>query len=354
MPPRTVRGSYGVGTGVEGGALAAIIEVVDVSRIASLAQLHAHLATTHPELSEADIGQVVVAAEQLELLDDLVFSRASLVAGRTYTVRVDSPLLVENHDDLAPLLGAQQHLEDPAGVVLRSAERQIVVVGAVPSTLEAGGHYLALAVPEDVVTVDFGFLPPDRVHVDAMGSSRLVSGEVEIAALRSASDHWLGSGRAVTARTLVAYAISLNDQCFRDPTLPLTDLFAAAGLRGQHGEWGRSGDEWTPVGEAVTEQVIDRVIDEHNLSNDEAGDFRLAVLQWQQWVGGRSTINATSFAALLTGRVAAAFAEYWQPPKRCIDRRVDGPAPPGRDTRPQARRISRGQLPPRNDRSSPG
>jgi hypothetical protein len=302
-----------VGTRVEGYALAAIIEVVDASRIASLAQLHAHLAPLHPDLSEADIADVVAGAEQLDLVDDLVFSRASLVAGKTYTARVDPTLLVEDQDDLAPLIGAQQDLEQMPGVALHTPERQLVVVGAIPSTLDTGGHYLAIATPAEVLTDDFGSLPPDRFHVDSLGSNRLVSGEVEVAALRSASDHWLGSGRAVSARTLVAYAISLNDQCFRSPTLPLTDLFAAAGLRGQHGEWGRSDDDWTSVGEAVTEQVIDRLIVEHDLSDDEAGDFRLAVLQWQQWVGGRSTINATSLAALLTGRVAAAFAEYWQP-----------------------------------------
>ncbi|MFW2383522.1 MAG: hypothetical protein ACN4GZ_17340 [Acidimicrobiales bacterium] len=302
-----------MGTAVEGEALAAIIEVIDANRIASLAQLHAHLVASFPELSESGISDLVAGSESLELVDDLVFSRASLVAGRTFTVRADSPVLVESHHDLAPFLGSQRRLVGPAGVAIGSADRQVVVVEAIPATLDPGSRYLALSAPEDVLTHDFGSITPDRFHAELMRSGRLAAGEIEVAAIRSASHHWLGSGQGASARALVAYALSLNDQCFRNPTLPLSDLFAAAGLEGRDGEWGRGDDGWTPVGEAVTDQTIERLIAEHQLSNDEAGDFRLVILQWQQWVGGRGTVNATSFAALLTGRVAAAFAEYWEP-----------------------------------------
>lgn len=312
-PPRTVRGSYGVGTEVEGDELAVIVDVIDASRVASLAQLHAHLASVLPEMSETDIRDAVVASDWLQLVDDLVFSRASLIAGRTYTVRATSPTAVESHHDLAPFLGAQQHFDEAVGVAIGSADRQVLVVGAIPATLEPGGRYLAVTGPEQLHTSEFGSIAPDRFQVESIGSGRLSSGEIEVAALRSAGDHLLGAGMGASARTLVAYAISLNDQCFRTPTLPLTDLFSAAGLQGHDGEWGRSDDGWTPVGEAVTDRLIGHLIDEHRLSDDEAGDFRSAVLQWQQWAGGRSTVNATSFTALLTGRVAAAFAEYWQP-----------------------------------------
>ncbi|MBT8241670.1 MAG: hypothetical protein KJN63_10625 [Acidimicrobiia bacterium] len=294
-------------------ALTAIIEMVDASRVVSLAQLHAHLASDGSALSESDIRQIVVESEPLELVDDLVFSRASLIAGRTYTARATSPDRVESHYDLVPFFGAQQQLEQVAGVGIGSDDRQVLVVGAIPNSLEPGCRYLAVAGPGDLQTSEFGAIAPDRFDVESTGSGRLAAGEIEVAAIRTASDRLLAAGTGVSARALVAYAISLNWHCFREPTLPLSDLFTAAGLEDHDGEWGRNDKGWTPVGEAVTDKVINRLIDEHGLSDDQAGDFRLAVLQWQQWVGGRSTVNATSFTALLTGRVAVAFAEYWQP-----------------------------------------
>jgi hypothetical protein len=68
------------------------------------------------------------------------------------------------------------------------------------------------------------------------------------------------------------------------------------------------------VGEGYTDHLLDEVASDHRLTTDQIGDLRALILQWQQWSGGRSSVNADAFVALLCrGRVSAAFAEYWQP-----------------------------------------
>ncbi len=303
-----------MGTEVDGELLTAIIEAVDDLRVATVAQVHAHLAPALREVTESVITTTAQDAAQLELVDDLVFSRASLVAGRVFTARSESIPAIENHHDLAPFLAAQRHLDNRPGVVISAPDRPaVVVVESILTSLGSAGHFLSIGAPADLATTEFGEVSPDRLHCEAVGSDRLAAGHVEIAALRTAAEHRLGSGRGASARNLVAFALALNDQCFRSATLPLTDLFAAAGLVGMDGEWGLSDDEWTTTSATVTESMIERLVAEHRLNADEGGDFRSAVAQWQQWIGGRDTINASSFSALLSGRVAGAFAEYWQP-----------------------------------------
>ncbi|MGI9610983.1 MAG: hypothetical protein ACR2NL_11890, partial [Acidimicrobiia bacterium] len=302
-----------MGTIVGGDIVAAIIGAVDASRTTTVAQLHAQLASTVPQLTESGLREILAEIDTLVVVDDLVFSRTSLVAGRVFTARTDIAQLIENHEDLAPLRGAQRFLEAPRGVPIASSEMTVAVVGSIPATLDSIGNYLAVTCPADLHTSDFGSIQPDRFGVETVPSQHLAAGEIEVAALRTAIEQFVPPGQGTSTRNLVAFALSLNDQCFHAPTLPLTDLFAAAGLSVRDGQWGRAGEHWSTVSEDAHEIVIDRLIAEHQLSVDEAGDFRSVVLQWQQWTGGRATVNATSFVALLSGRVAGAFAEYWQP-----------------------------------------
>lgn len=291
----------------------AIATAVDANAVLSLAQLRAQLPSVTQERSDEALRRLIEEDESFQLVGDLVFSRASIAAGRVFTARTTTPRLIDDHADLSPLLGAQKFLDQPEGVVIASAERTVAVVGSLPSTLDVAGQYVSIGLTQGVTTREFGALTPDRFVVDTVGSERLSAGDVEVAALRSVIEKLMPERRGLSGLRLVAAAISLNKRCFEAATLPISDLFAAAGLERRDGEWGRAGEDWSTITEDVTQVALEALIADHQMSADEAGDFRSIILQWQQWVGGRGTVNATSFVALLTGRVAGAFAEYWQP-----------------------------------------
>ncbi len=299
---------------MEGDSIVAIATALDANAVMSIAQVRAQFSSTDNEIDDAAVHQMIEEDESLHRVGDLVFSRASIAAGRVFTARTTTPRVVDDHYDLSPLLGAQKFLDQPEGVLITSPDRTVAVVAAVPTTLDSSGHYISIGLAPGVATSEFGAVTPDRFIVDTVASSRLGSGEVEVAALRSAIQRFLPERSGLSAIRLIAGAIALNDRCFLSATLPISDLFAAAGLVRRDGEWGRANQEWATTSEDIIEVALDQLIADHQLSSDEAGDFRSVILQWQQWVGGRGTVNASSFVALLTGRVAAAFAEYWQPP----------------------------------------
>ncbi len=315
-PPQRVRGSYGVGTDVgadEAGALtadngAAVVDCVDRNHVVSIAQLRAEV----PAPDDAELERIIAESDELTLRGDRIWSRASLVAGRVFTAE-SSQFEISRPEDLVMFTGAQRRLAALSGVALTAGERTLLTVGSVPATLDSKGRFLSVGLPDSVHTDDFGAVVPDRFEVEILDTEQMASGEVEIAAITSAVERWLSEGRGASSRDIVAFAVSLNDRCFRLPTLPLSDLLTAAGLSTRDGEWGRADQDWSTMTEDLTGRVVEELVDQHQLTDDEAGDFRLAVLQWEQWVGGRGTVNANAFVALLSGRVAAAFSEYWEP-----------------------------------------
>ncbi len=302
-----------MGTNNAGDVLATVVAVLDVSAVMSIAQIQAQFSSGGADSDDESVRAMVLESESLQVVGDLVYSRSSVAAGRVFTARTSTLNLIDEHQDLALIASAQKDLNKPLGASIASADRTVAVVAAIPATLETSGQYIVVGLPRGLTTAEFGSVTPDRFVVDTVGGARLASGEVEVAAIRSAVDQFLPEERGFSSLSLVACAVSLNNRCFTSATLPLSDLFAAAGLALRDGEWGRADENWSTITEDVTEAIVDQVIGEHQLSADEAGDFRSIVLQWQQWVGGRTTVNASSFVALLTGRVAGAFAEYWQP-----------------------------------------
>lgn len=308
----------------------AIVEVVDRRRFLTLPQLHAELAAAVPVerdgqridpvalLGDDPIGALrdgLVERADLFGVDDVVYSSASLVAGRRFTARTDDGLDVEHLDDLHAFAGIQRHLTDqPVGVPVTAGGRRVFVTDAVPRQFGSAGRYLVVGAPDDLTTGRFGSLPPDELAVEVIGPDRLASGETEVAALRSAVAEMVPPGKGRSARALVASAMFLNDRCFRAPTLPVTDLLAAAGLAERDGEWGRAGEAWATGAEDAADNRVDELVAEFGLDRAERRHLRLLVDQWRRWTGGRHVIDAAAFTASLgTGRVAAAFAEFWQP-----------------------------------------
>ncbi len=308
----------------------AIVDVVDRRRFLTLPQLHAELAAAAPFeragqridpgalLGDDPIGALrdaVLERADLFGVDDVVYSSASLVAGRRFTARTDDGLDLEHLDDLHVFAGIQRHLPDPpAGVPVTAGDRRVFVTDAVPREFGSAGRYLVVGAPAELTTERFGLLPPDELAVEVIGPDRLTSGEAEVAALRSAVAEVLPPGKGRSARSLVASAMFLNDRCFRAPTLPVTDLLVAAGLAERDGEWGRAGEEWVTGAEDAVDRQVDELVIEFGLDRAESRHLRLLVDQWRRWTGGRHLIDAAAFtAAVGTGRLAAAFAEVWQP-----------------------------------------
>ncbi len=302
----------------EWSVLAAAIRLLDERRFATVAQLHAELssdpACTGP-LAADELRKLLRESERIELLADVAFSAASVVAGRTFTARQEPDGTLVSLGDLAPFLGIQRNLaETPEGVPVGSRERTAFIASAIPAEMRIGSSYLAVGGSADLATAEFGSVRPDALKVNAIDSDRLASGEVEVAAVRAAADEIIPAGQGIAVRPLIAYAIYLNERSFAAATLPITDVLLAAGLEERNGEWGRSGETWATSSEGYSTVLLEELAADYRLDPAQSASFNEAVQMWRQWDAPRPQLDP---AALLTtlgsGRTAAAFAEYWQP-----------------------------------------
>ncbi len=297
---------------------AAVLAVLDGRRFLTVAQLHAELSVNNSGGSATSIERlrsVLAESGEVHSVGAVVFSSSSLLADRVFTVAHDGGTVQSNIDDLAPLVGSQKRLSTPIeGVAVSAGGRTIVTIGAVPTEIGESPGYLAIGGPADLRAAQFGAMQPDQFRVATVAFDRLSSGEVEAAALRAAIDEVLPTGHGLSARPLIAYAMYLNGHCFRAPTLPISDLLTAVGLEHREGEWGRAGEAWSTTAEGYTNLLLDELTNDYRLDPAAAESFRAAAQAWVAWNGVRPQLDPGAFVAHLTpGRVASAFAEYWQP-----------------------------------------
>ncbi|NNF55314.1 MAG: hypothetical protein HKN03_12850, partial [Acidimicrobiales bacterium] len=296
---------------------AEVIAVLDERRFLTIVQLQAELsATGGGAVTTAERLRTALAeSDRVHSIGDVVFSSSSLVAGRVFTVPRNGHADQSHNDDLAPLGGSQRRLPTPLdGVAVSAGERTVVTVGAVPTEIDESPGYLAIGCPEDLQTAQFGAVQPDHFRVATVALDGLSSGEIEAAALRAAIESVLPMGRGLSARHLIAYAMYLNDRCFRVPTLPVSDLLTAVGLEYRQGEWGRAGEVWSTAAEGYATVLLDELASDYRLDADQGTSFRAAAHAWVSWNEVRLQLDPGAFIEFLRGgRVAAAFAEYWQP-----------------------------------------